>query len=298
MRENPDETRLTFSSFSVPLWFASRCWWPLFSLFPRALYISFSRCSSLNIRPSTNTFSCSLSRSSRRFLLILAFFLTFLRVFLDSFDAFYLLLSLAVLSLSFQPIFTQNPFSTDLNYNDFLRLIKLQLCRYCCFSSRLKITKYWELLFNYNLPNLISRSKRVLQIICTRSLTSTSPREPCVMPNCVPAVRCTKAWYSSMRTSLWSADVSLHTVMGCPSYARNRACALPSPSPFHYVMAKIVPAMQLAAHAKSSTLYGRSYGVKSKFFRLDGLLLFCIIMGLWCARCEFRYSNLQNDIIY
>ena len=187
MRENPDETRLTFSSFSVPLWFASRCWWPLFSLFPRALYISFSRCSSLNIRPSTNAFSCSLSRSSRRFLLILAFFLTFLRVFLDSFDAFYLLLSLAVLSLSFQPIFTQNPFSTDLNYNDFLRLIKLQLCRYCCFSSRLKITKYWELLFNYNLPNLISRSKRVLQIICTHSLTSTSPREtsiPCASGVC------------------------------------------------------------------------------------------------------------------
>ena len=33
---------------------------------------------------------------------------------------------------------------------------------------------------------------------------------------------------------------------------------LPSPSPFHYVMAKRVPVVQLAAHAKSSTLYGRT----------------------------------------
>ena len=43
-----------------------------------------------------------------------------------------------------------------------------------------KNPKYWELLFNYNLNNLISRSKRVLQIICSRGLTSTSPREPLV----------------------------------------------------------------------------------------------------------------------
>ena len=37
--------------------------------------------------------------------------------------------------------------------------------------------------------------------------------------------------------------------------------------------------MQLAAHAKSSTLYGRSYSLKSKFFRLDRLILFPI--QLW-----------------
>ena len=36
-----------------------------------------------------------------------------------------LLASLVPLSLSFQPIFTQNPFSTNLNYNNFLRLRKL-----------------------------------------------------------------------------------------------------------------------------------------------------------------------------
>ena len=41
-----------------------------------------------------------------------------------------------------------------------------------------------------------------------------------------------------------------------------------------------VPAVQLTTHVKSSTLYGRT----SKFFRLDGLLLFCIIMGLRSAR--------------
>ena len=44
-----------------------------------------------------------------------------------------------------------------------------------------------------------------------------------------------------------------------------------------------MPVVQLAAHAKSSTLYGRSYGRTSKVFRLDGLLLFCIIMGLRSA---------------
>ena len=45
-----------------------------------------------------------------------------------------------------------------------------------------------------------------------------------------------------------------------------------------------VPAVQLTTHVKSSTLYGRSYGRKSKFFRLDGLLLpFCIVIGLWSA---------------
>ena len=96
------------------------------------------------------------------------------------------------------------------------------------------------------------------------------------MPNRVPAVRYTAARRSSMRTLSSSDGVSWRTLMGYPSYARNRACALPSPSPFHYVMAKIVPLVQLAAHAKSSTLYGRT----TKFFRLDGLLLFRIVMEL------------------
>ena len=77
------------------------------------------------------------------------------------------------------------------------------------------------------------------------------------MPNRVPAVRYTAARRSSMRTLSSSDGVSWRTLMGYPSYARNRACVLLSPSPFHYVMAKIVPVVQLATHAKSSTLYGR-----------------------------------------
>ena len=104
VRGNPDKTPLTPSSFADPLWFASLCWRPLLSLFSEALRISFSLCSSLDIRLFTYAFSCSLLRSSRRILPILASFLTFLRVFLDSLYAFYLLLSLIALSLSFQPI--------------------------------------------------------------------------------------------------------------------------------------------------------------------------------------------------
>ena len=68
--------------------------------------------------------SCSLPRSSRRILPILASSLTFLCVFLDSLYAFYFLLSLIVVSF-FPAYFTQNPFSTNLNYNNFLRLTKL-----------------------------------------------------------------------------------------------------------------------------------------------------------------------------
>ena len=94
------------------------------------------------------------------------------------------------------------------------------------------------------------------------------------MPNRLLAVRYTAARRSSMRT-LWSSDsVSWRTLMGYPIYARNRACALHSPSPFDYVMAKIVSVVQLAVDAKSSTLYGRT----TKFFRLDGILLFRIVM--------------------
>ena len=85
------------------------------------------------------------------------------------------------------------------------------------------------------------------------------------MPSRVPTVRYTEARLSSMRTSLSSAGVSWHTPVGYPNYAHHRACALSSPSPFHYVTAKIVPVVQLAAHAKSSTLYGRSYGRTSRF---------------------------------
>ena len=97
-------------------------------------------------------------------------------------------------------------------------------------------------------------------------LPTSSPR---AMPNCVPAVRYTEAGHSNMHTSLSSVGISWRTLMRYPSYARNHACALPSPSPFHCVMAQIVPVAQLVAHAKSSTLYSRSYGrtvVSPNFF--------------------------------
>ena len=99
-RENQDKTRLTSSSFSDPLQFASLCWWLLsFSLFSRALCISFSHCSSLDIRLLTYAFSYSLPRSSRRILPVLASSLTFLRVFLDSLYVFSFLLSSVALFL-------------------------------------------------------------------------------------------------------------------------------------------------------------------------------------------------------
>ena len=88
------------------------------------------------------------------------------------------------------------------------------------------------------------------------------------MPNCVPAVGCTQAQYSSMHTSLWPASVSWH----------KWGILLPSTLPFHYVIARNAPAMHLALHSKSSTLYGRSNGRKFKFNRLHGLLPFHIVM--------------------
>ena len=107
------------------------------------------------------------------------------------------------------------------------------------------------------------------------------------MPNCVPAVRYTAARRSSMRTLSSSDGVSWRTLMGYPTYARNRVCVLPSRPSITYIMTKIVPVVQLAAHAKSSTLYSRtvvrSYGRTTKLFRLDGLLLFCIVMRLRSA---------------
>ena len=115
----------------------------LFSVcFQKRLCISFWRCSSLETRLFTYALYCSLSCSSRRILPILASFLTFLHDFLDSLYAVYLLLSLVALSLYIQPIFNQNPLSTNLNYINFLRLTKLKLCWYCCLTSCLEIAKY------------------------------------------------------------------------------------------------------------------------------------------------------------
>ena len=61
---------------------------------------------------------------------------------------------------------------------------------------------------------------------------------------------------------------------------------------------KGLPVVQLAAHAKSSTLYGRSYGRTSKYFRLDGLLLFCILMELRSASfAMIAVINVNFDLV-
>ena len=124
VRENPDNTLFTSSSvslesFVVPFFlsmtsFQSVFWSSLYFL----LTLLFAR-----YLPFTYTFSCSLSRSFR-ILPILGFFLTFFRVFLNLSYAFYFLLSLVALSLSFQLIFNQNHFPTNLNYINFLWLTK------------------------------------------------------------------------------------------------------------------------------------------------------------------------------
>ena len=76
--------------------------------------------------------------------------------------------------------------------------------------------------------------------------------------------------FSSMRTLF--AAVSTDGVSKLCTQSRPRitfSLALPLRN------GKIVPVVQLAAHAKSSTLYGRTV-VQTKFFGLDRLLLFCI----------------------
>ena len=83
-----------------------------------------------------------------------------------------------------------------------------------------------------------------------------------------------------MRTSLSSIQV---TRAIAPAHY-----LLPRPSITQWLRGTVV---QLAAHAKSSTLYGRSYGRTSKFFRLDGLLLFRIISSAikkWKVKNENR----------
>ena len=68
-------------------------------------------------------------------------------------------------------------------------------------------------------------------------------------------------------------------------------------------MAQIVPVVRLAAHAKSSNLYGRSCGrtvVSPNFFGLmgyDRLLLFHVIMG-YAVRASRAASSAINRIIH
>ena len=117
------------------------------SLFSGAYFcISFSRCSSLDIRLYTYVFSCSLSRSFRRILPILVSSLTFLHVFLDSLYVFYFLFSFGRRSPSLHHIFNQNPlfpyyyhfsliFSTTISYNYGATLCALRYYYFDFFAS-------------------------------------------------------------------------------------------------------------------------------------------------------------------
>ena len=100
-----------------------KMWAPLLRLAKSIYYIL--PYPSLDICFFTNVFSCSLLCIFHSILPILVSSLTFLRVFLDSLYVFYFLFFLVAQSLSFHPIFTQNPLSTNLNHNNFLPLTTL-----------------------------------------------------------------------------------------------------------------------------------------------------------------------------
>ena len=76
----------------------------------------------------------------------------------------------------------------------------------------------------------------------------------------------------ALRYDYHSASVSWRTLMGYPSYERNRACALPSPLSFHYVIAKIVPAVQVAAMVKVEPCTDARTVVNPTFFRLKTIM--------------------------
>ena len=93
------------------------------------------------------------------------------------------------------------------------------------------------------------------------------------MPNRVPAVRYTAARRSSMRTLSSSDGVSWRTLIGVSKLRTQFRLRITFSLPFHYVMTKIVPVVQLAAHAKSSSLYGRTV-VQPNYFGLMGYYYF------------------------
>ena len=131
VRENPDKTRLT--SFLSRILCSSLLFVDdVFSVcFQERLCISFSCCSSLDNRLllTSSLFSFAfLSPYSAYFCILSNFLVRFCRLALR----LLLLAFFVALSLSFQPILTQNPLFTNLNHNNFLPSKKLQLYRYCC----------------------------------------------------------------------------------------------------------------------------------------------------------------------
>ena len=205
----------------------------LFSVcFQEGLCISFSLCSSLDICLFIYVFSCSLSRSFHRILPILVSSLIFLCVFLDSLYVFYFLFfwSLGLFLFILFSLKTISPQTWIITISS----------RWQSFSS----TGIVALQVGYDLQNTKNYySTANSPIIIVRVAYNLLTRLHIIMPT-------------------WSSRAKCLTV--CPRYFTLRldtricACALPSPSPFHYVMAQLFPVVQLAAHAKSSTMYGRS----------------------------------------
>ena len=140
VRENPDKTRLTFSSFSDPLWFASLYWWPLFSLFSgESLYVLlallFARYSPFYL--CLFLFSFFLLSRSAYFGVLSNFLARFSRLTLRLLPLVFFVcvcVFFITLSLSTQPIFTQNPLSTNLNYDNFLPLTSARKLSGCFLS--------------------------------------------------------------------------------------------------------------------------------------------------------------------
>ena len=232
----------------------------LFSVcFQERLCISFSHCSSLDNRLYTYVFSCSLSRSFRRILLILVSSLTFLRFFSTRFTSFTSCFFRSRGLFLFIPFSLKTPSPQTWIITIFSRWQSFSSAGIVCeLIKNCKILRITVQLQPHQFD--FALKTRVANYLLKRLHIYLPTWSPRAMPNGMPAVRYTEARYSNMRTSLSSSGISWRTLMGYPSYARNHACALPSPSPFHHVMAKIVPVVQLAAHAKSSTLCGRSYG--------------------------------------
>ena len=196
--------------------------------------------------------------------------LTFLHVFLESLYVFYFLFFLGRSVSYFSSYFHPKPSLHKLELEQFPpvdKALALAVFLLCELIRNCKILRISVPLQSHQFD--FPLKTRLANYLLTRLhiyLPTSSPR---AMPNCVPAVRYTEAGHSNMHTSLSSVGISWRTLMRYPSYARNHACALPSPSPFHCVMAQIVPVAQLVAHAKSSTLYSRSYGrtvVSPNFF--------------------------------
>ena len=165
------------------------------------------------------------------------------------------------------PSKTRNCFEIELKRNTRLRLVfpPSRLSCSCLFLRALQQNRVKSsLLYFFNKTSILNISNNSICLdheLCTNSLTPVSLQHKC---------------------KFFAFSVKRRQARG-ERLARVR-CEGRSAKKYYYhyhflvvlvavavtVMAKIVSAIQFATHAKRNTLYGRSYGGKSKFFRLDG----------------------------